>query len=71
MGRLTTSLRLTISDGITVGTATDGEYSRVLAAAKTLNLDPGRYRHTVKVTETDGSITVIEEGFIDIDKDLP
>lgn len=69
--RLSTKVRLDDSDGITVVSATDGTYSMVLSASDTSNLNPGHYRYTVKVTESDGSITVVEHGYIEIERSLP
>lgn len=69
--RLTTSVLSTIGNGVTVESEVEGTFSRVLVAALSENLDPGLYRQTVKVTETDGSITLVEQGFIEIGRNLP
>ena len=69
--RLSTSVLMQIGGGVTIESAADGTYSRVMVAALSANFDPGRYRQTVKITETNGSITLVEQGFIDIGRDLP
>lgn len=69
--RLSTGVELDTAGGVIIISAIDGTYSRVMAGAYTTGLIPGRFRHTVRVTETDGSITTVEEGFIDIERDLP
>ena len=69
--RLSTSALMIIGNGVTIVSLTAGTYSRIMSASVSADFAPGLYRQTVKVTEADGSITVVEQGFIDIGRDLP
>lgn len=69
-GRFTTSITKSIGDGITVVVAADGSYSGRLPGSDTASLKPGRYRHAVEVTKA-GAITLVQEGTITLERDLP
>jgi len=69
--RYSTDVTLTEGDGITVVSATDGTYTLNLTGARTSNLDPGRYRHELEVTDSGGTIHVVLEGFIELERDMP
>ena len=69
-GRFTTSVTKTIGDGVTVVVAADGSYTLSLLAADTDTLTPGRYRHAIEVTKA-GAITLVQEGTISLERDLP